>query len=117
MIYDGDCPLCRSLINLIEKRNTNDRLCPVSYQSARGREVMDKAGIGIKRAESSVLLKIDGINRLYNKSMALIKIAGLLGGLWSWTRIFIILPRPLRDRIYDMFARKRYRLTGRKQNS
>ena len=46
---------------------------------------------------------------LYDKSTAVIKIAELLGGLWSWARIFIILPRPIRDRIYDFIAHNRYR--------
>lgn len=51
--------------------------------------------------------------RVFVRSEAALQIARYLGGVWRLAAAFRLIPRPLRDWSYDLFARFRYRLFGR----
>lgn len=51
----------------------------------------------------------------YTQSSAVLKILGDLGGIWNLTRIFWIIPRPIRDWIYEVISRNRYRWFGKQE--
>jgi predicted DCC family thiol-disulfide oxidoreductase YuxK len=46
------------------------------------------------------------------KSDAALTVLGALPG-WSWVRIFFVVPKPLRDGLYSLVARNRYRIFGK----
>ncbi len=54
-------------------------------------------------------------NRYYTKSTAVLKIAQKLGGRWALLYPFILIPGPLRDLVYDLVAKNRYRWFGRSE--
>ena len=63
---------------------------------------------------ASIVLIEDG--RCYAASDAALRIARRMPAPWSWLQVFLVVPRPLRDLVYDFIARNRYRWFG-KQDS
>ena len=53
--------------------------------------------------------------KAYTHSTAALRIAKNLGGIWSLGYIFVIIPRPIRNLFYKLFAANRYRLFGKKE--
>ena len=62
---------------------------------------------------SAVLFSRRGGERVYVRSEAALKVAAYLGGLWKVFLCAYVVPRPLRDYLYDLFARNRYRFFGK----
>jgi len=79
-------------------------------QLAEGRSLAEQLGIDPDRPESFAFL---GAGYAYVKSEAVLHIARALPG-WRWTWVFHVIPRAIRDAIYDLVARNRYRWFGRR---
>ena len=70
-------------------------------------------GLKTSDFDSIVLLKNGTV---YQKSDAALEITRELNGLWSWLYIFKIVPRFIRDFIYNIIARNRYRWFGKQES-
>jgi predicted DCC family thiol-disulfide oxidoreductase YuxK len=57
-----------------------------------------------------------GNNKLYEKSSAILRIFKILGGIYSVLYVFIIVPKPIRDWIYNYIAKNRYKWYGKKDS-
>jgi predicted DCC family thiol-disulfide oxidoreductase YuxK len=64
-------------------------------------------------AEGRPLAEQLGIDPDRPNSLALVRIARELPR-WRWTWVFHFIPRVIRDAIYDLVARNRYRWFGRR---
>ena len=53
--------------------------------------------------------------QVYTHSDVALNVAKRLGGLWTLFLVFSIIPRSIRDRIYNWIARNRYRWFGEKE--
>ena len=80
-------------------------------QSEIGIELTEKYNIDTKIVDSIVLIKNDVI---YIKSSAVLEILKDLPIGWRLLRIGIILPKGFRDWLYDLIAKYRYRIFGKK---
>lgn len=110
VLFDGVCNLCNGSVQFILKRDPQARFRFASLQSEAGRSLMSEHGLD-PDALSSVVVIEDG--RVWQESSAALRIARHLPGLWKLLRIFTIIPRPLRDAIYRLIARNRYRWFGK----
>jgi len=108
IIFDGICNLCNKSIGLII---TLDKEKQFKYTSLQGEYVKN---IKIKEDINSIIFYEDGM--LYYKSTAILKIFKSLGGVWVFTNISYVIPRFLRDIIYDFIAKYRYKIFGRMQS-
>ena len=81
-------------------------------QLAEGRPLAEQLGIDPDHPESFAFV---ASGQGYVKSEAVLRIARELPG-WQWTRIFHGVPRVMRDAIYDLLARNRYRWFGRRDD-
>jgi predicted DCC family thiol-disulfide oxidoreductase YuxK len=79
-------------------------------ESKEGHDAIAKTILKDQEFDSIVL--ISGV-KVYLKSEAVIKILDTIGGPWRLFKIGFLLPRPARDRIYDIIARNRYRIFGK----
>lgn len=72
----------------------------------------------LKGVDSVVVIETDadGNEHAFSHSTAALHICRYLGGFWRLFLVFYILPRPLRDACYDLFARYRYRLFGKRES-
>ncbi|WP_348675522.1 thiol-disulfide oxidoreductase DCC family protein [uncultured Abyssibacter sp.] len=111
VLFDGTCNLCSFWVGFILKtdRNAVFRLAPV--QSEAGQSLLRRWGFPTDRYDTLVVIA-DG--RSYSRSGAVLRIVRDLPAPWRWLRVAGWLPRPMRDGIYRLVARHRYRLFGRR---
>ena len=109
VLFDGVCNLCNGAVQFIIARDKRQGFRFASLQSAFGQQYQEQVG-----EVDSILLVEEG--RVYQKSTAALRIARRLKGLWPMLYIFIIIPPFLRDFIYDIIARNRYRWFGKKES-
>jgi len=108
--YDGYCALCDRFIGFVLARDRQGRYryAPLSGETARGRfgESLDPD------QPQTVLLEEPGKVRV--RSDAALAIVAGLGGGWKLVQALRIIPRPIRDWVYDVIARHRFKWFGRR---
>jgi len=109
ILFDGVCVLCSSWVQFIIERDHPGRFRFVPVQSPYGKILADRFGIDAEAPDSNVVVA-DGIAHF--KADAAIAVLTQLPG-WSWTVVFRLVPRAVRNWLYDRVARNRYRLFGR----
>jgi predicted DCC family thiol-disulfide oxidoreductase YuxK len=109
VLLDGTCVLCARSFRFVARRDPGSRFRFTALQSEYGRWMADRLGIDPKNPLSFAVV-IDG--RAVLKSDGVIAILRRLRG-WSWCGIFLAVPRPFRDWVYDRVARNRYRMFGK----
>ena len=114
ILFDGVCNLCNSAVRWVIERDKEGRFDFASLQSDAARQelvkVMDANEIDAL-PDSIVLLDAHGV---HIRSAAALRIVRELGYPFALLRLGIVLPRPIRDLIYDLIARNRYRWFGRR---
>jgi predicted DCC family thiol-disulfide oxidoreductase YuxK len=110
ILFDGHCNLCNGAVQFVIKRDRKDkfRFAALSWEVG---ETLHKTFPELAHADSIVLYDGHGISIC---SSAALRIAGHLGALWPMMAIFWVVPRPLRDAVYNWIARNRYRWFGKK---
>jgi predicted DCC family thiol-disulfide oxidoreductase YuxK len=110
VLFDGVCNFCNSSVNFIIEHDKAGYFKFAPIQSETGEELIAKHGITTADTDSVIVVEND---RAYTYSSAALRIAKQLDGIWSWSYAFIIVPKPIRDLAYRVFAKHRYRLFGR----
>jgi predicted DCC family thiol-disulfide oxidoreductase YuxK len=110
VLYDGVCGFCHSSVQFIIRRDPNRRFVFEPLQSEVGRSLAESHGIDALRLDGLVLIE-DGV--AYQKSTAALRIARRLRFPWPMLTAFLLVPRPIRDWLYDQFAKRRYRWFGK----
>ena len=110
ILFDGVCNLCNGFVVFVIKRDPDAKFKFASLQSEEGIELQNEFDMVQERIETMVLVKNDNY---YLKSDAVLRILKELNGLWPYLYYFIYVPRPIRDFVYDLIAKNRYRLFGR----
>lgn len=110
LIYDGYCNLCGAIIRLVKRRDRMGRFEFVPSQSERGGRLLGSAGL--KQAGTGTVVLVYQ-ERFFTRSDAALMTFRLLGGGWKLLYGLIIVPRFIRDFVYDIIAKTRYRLFGR----
>ena len=111
LFFDGVCNLCQGSVQFIIKRDKNNLFRFASLQSDKAKELLPAELVSEDALQSLVLIKGD---KILTKSTAALTIAKSLSGLWPALYIFLIVPKFLRDVVYDFIARNRYRWFGKK---
>ena len=111
VLFDGICNLCSGSVQFIIERDPAAYFKFASLQSDFGQQQLQKLGLDQKSLHSIILIEDD---KFYQRSDAALKIARKLTGAWPALYAFNILPRFLRDSVYNLIARNRYRLFGKK---
>ena len=112
IFFDGVCNLCNGAINFIIDLDKNNLYSFSSLQSNFAHHVLSSRDVD--SAELKTIILIDNQGNLFKKSDAVLRIITQLGGLWSLFKAFKIVPRFIRDFFYDIIAKNRYTLFGRK---
>ena len=105
IIFDGICGFCNKSIDILIWLDTQKRFY---YTSLQGEFVRT---LNIEPDIDSIIFYEDGI--LYYKSTAILKILRSLGGIWIMSNIFYLIPQVIRDFIYDIIAKYRYKIFGK----
>jgi predicted DCC family thiol-disulfide oxidoreductase YuxK len=111
ILFDGVCNLCNGAVQFVIERDPAARFGFAALQSPVAARLMGSGGSG-SRLDSIVLLE-DG--RVWTQSTAALRIARRLRFPWPAAYAMIVVPRPLRDWIYNLVARNRYRWFGQRE--
>ena len=111
ILFDGVCNLCNGSVQFIIRRDPGSRFHFAALQSDFGNSQLLRYGIPPGMLNSVILIQ-DG--KAHQKSNAALEIAKQLSGLWPAMYIFKIIPRFIRDWVYDRIAKNRYKLFGRR---
>ncbi len=112
ILFDGICNFCSYWVQFVMKRDPGKRFRFATLQSAVGQRTFNE--IGLPREELKTMILVDGSKR-YFKSTAALHIVKKIGGLWAILFIFIIVPAPIRDLLYNVVAKNRYRWFGKRE--
>ena len=113
ILFDGVCNLCNGFVQFVIARDPGARFRFAALQSAAAASLLREAGVTAPLPDSIVLL--EGA-RLHFRSDAALRILRGLRFPWSLAFGFVILPRFIRDRVYDIIAAHRYRWFGRRES-
>ena len=117
VLYDGVCGLCNGVVKFLLPRERGQRIRFATLQGAYAAAALARHGIVPPPGapESIVLIEQPGTvdERLYFRSEAALHIAAALPGAWRLSGVFRLVPRVVRDWVYDRVARSRYRIFGR----
>ncbi len=109
IIFDGYCNFCSWSVNFLVKRDKKSRFVFTSNQSETGKRLL--AHFNISTPESVLLVEEE---HFYSSSTAVFRILGHLGLPWNLFRVFLLIPRALRDFVYRFISARRYRWWGRR---
>jgi predicted DCC family thiol-disulfide oxidoreductase YuxK len=112
VLFDGVCNLCNGWVRFVVRRDRRRRFCFASLQSTFGAEVLRRHGLPNDYLGSILFLE-NGV--LFAKSDAVLRIARGLRWPWPLLSIFLVVPRSVRDVVYDWVARNRYRWFGKRE--
>jgi predicted DCC family thiol-disulfide oxidoreductase YuxK len=113
IVFDGVCNFCNGAVNFIIERDPAGKFIFTPMQSEFAQTIFRSHGINNVGIDTFLLVKN---GQAYTWTNAALEISKDLTGYWYLFHIFKILPRPVRDWFYRLFARNRYRLFGRTQH-
>lgn len=118
VLYDGVCGLCNHLVQFLLKRDKHDRFRFASLQSEFTSRLLTRHGVDPHDLDTVYVVKnhdqSDEI--LLARSDAILYMLGQLGGVWSVAGVGRALPKALRDAVYKVVARNRYRVFGKHES-
>jgi len=113
ILFDGVCVLCNNFIVFVAKKDQKDNFRFLPIQNKNIDQFVDIQKINIKELNSIVL--ISGDNLKY-KSNAAIEILTNLNKIFLFCKVFYVIPKIIRDIIYDFIAKNRYHFFGKVEN-
>jgi predicted DCC family thiol-disulfide oxidoreductase YuxK len=113
ILFDGVCNFCSSMVNFIIRQDKKRVFRFAALQSEAGQKLLEQYHLPREKFDSFFL--IDN-GKAYKSSTAGLRLYGRLPWYWKWTQIFWIVPRFLRDAVYNLIARNRYRWFGKKES-
>lgn len=112
LLFDGVCNLCSGSVQFVLKRNRKGNVRFASLQSDFGKEILKKSNLPHTYLNSLVLIEN---GKTFVKSDAALRLAKHLDGIWKMGSIFLLIPKFIRNPIYDWIARNRYTWFGEKE--
>jgi predicted DCC family thiol-disulfide oxidoreductase YuxK len=109
ILFDGVCVLCSRWARFVIERDPAASFRFVAVQEPFGAGLAGRLGIDVAFPETNAVILA---GNAFFKSDAAIEVLSRLPG-WSWVRLGRVVPRGLRNAIYDLIARNRYRWFGR----
>jgi predicted DCC family thiol-disulfide oxidoreductase YuxK len=110
VLFDGTCAFCERAVVFIATRDPHAYFRFGASQTPAAAALLAPYGVTRETARSIILIE-DG--QVYLRSTATLRIAARLRAPWSWARIFLWVPVPIRDAAYRVVAAIRMRLAGR----
>jgi predicted DCC family thiol-disulfide oxidoreductase YuxK len=111
ILFDGVCNLCNNFVPFLIKFDKNNIFHFAAMQTKAGENIIQEYGV-LNDRKSIILIK-EGV--VLYKSDAIIEIARQITGWPSILKYGFLFPKFLRDGIYDLIAKNRYYLFGKKE--
>lgn len=112
ILFDGVCNFCNSTVNFVIKRDRKASLHFAPLQSDIGQQLLKEHHLPTDKMNSFIFIEK---GKAYTQSTAALKVCKYLRRLWPLFYSFIIIPKFIRNGIYDWIAKNRYKWFGKKQ--
>lgn len=112
IVFDAQCLLCSGWVRFLLKHDRRGVFRFASIQGEHGRALLARAGLRVDGLQT--LLLVDG-ERTWQHTGAILRVLHGLGWPWRLAWIGWVVPAPVRDAVYRLVARNRYRLFGRSE--
>ncbi len=109
ILFDGVCIFCSRWVRFVAARDTSARFRFTAIQSPYGTRLAQALGIDADDPDTNAVVH-GGV--AYFKSDGALTVLSCLPG-WSWVRVLLLVPRFIRDAVYNVVARNRYRIFGK----
>jgi predicted DCC family thiol-disulfide oxidoreductase YuxK len=115
LLYDGVCGLCNRTVQFTLRHDHAGRFRFAPLQGSFARKALARYGKNAGDLDSVYVLADFGrpTEKLLARSDAILYVLGTIGGIWRLSALGYLVPRPVRSRVYDFIARRRYRWFGR----
>lgn len=115
VFYDGHCALCHSTVKFALRHDPSGNA--FRFAPLQGSTFAERVPIEHRAQLPDSILVLTAGGNLLERSDAFVHICRQLGGFWrGLAGVLMIVPRPLRDAVYNLVARIRYRIFGRKDD-
>ena len=111
ILFDGVCNLCNNTVKFIIKRDKKAYFSFASLQSGKGQKLLEKYHLSHYDLSSFILLEN---GKAFSKSTGALQVVRKLDGLWPLLYCFILIPKFIRDKVYETVANNRYKWFGKK---
>lgn len=109
LFYDGHCALCNGAVSFILKYDSKHQF---NFAALTGQTAKAHLESFPELAEMDSLILWDK-QKNYTRSSAALRVCMILGGFWKTFAILYIIPKFIRDWVYDGIARVRYKWFGK----
>ena len=111
LLFDGVCNLCNGIVQFTIKRDKKKKFKFASLQSPSGQSLLKQFNLPANNFDSFVYINGDNY---FLKSSAALHVLKELGGSWKAFYAFMIIPKFIRDLFYDIIAKTRYKIFGKR---
>lgn len=117
IVFDGVCVLCNGWVGFLLRRDLRRRYRFAAMQGDAGRELLMRNGLYAEDPVSFLLIEYDygSSPRVSTDTLAILRVLAGLGGAWRYVQLAALLPVWVRDPLYRLLARNRYRWFGRRE--
>ena len=109
VLFDGECRMCSGWARFITARDPRAEFELLPQQSDEGREILARHGLPVDDMSTMVLVDEGSA---YTKSTGVLRVLALLPWPWPLLGVTRVVPRFIRDAVYDVIARNRRRIFG-----
>ncbi len=111
VLFDGVCNLCSRSVQFILKHDKRNQFLFGSLQGEAGQGYLKKYRLPGDMLHSFMLIEDD---KLYTRSSGVLRMLKNLGNGWQLCYVFMIIPKFIRDAVYNVVAKNRYKWFGKK---
>lgn len=105
LVFDGVCNMCNSFVQFVLKNDKDGQVRFATLQSEEGQSISDP------EMDTVYLIK-DG--KIYHHADVVLELTPFLKRKFVWISMLRIIPRPLRNWVYRLIARYRYKWFGKR---
>ncbi len=115
LLYDGKCKVCDGLVQFILKTDSNDQFRFAAQQNEFSQTYLTEHNEDPHDLNTVYVIKNYGTEneRLVDRSAAIIEVLVELGWYWKFMYLGYLLPRLVRDWLYEIESKNRYWLFGK----
>lgn len=114
ILFDSKCNLCSKTVKRVMKLDKNKLFTFISNNSEYGKNIIKKNNLNFITTETIVLFTTE--DKFLIKSDAAISIAVKLNPLFVIFNLLFVIPKVIRDKVYDYVAKNRYKWFGKNNN-
>ena len=111
VLFDGVCNYCNSMVNFLIRQDKKQILRFAALQSESGQKLLKQYNLPQDKFESVILIDK---GKVFTSSTAGLKMYAKLPWYWQWMQVFWIVPKSIRDAVYNYIAQNRYKWFGKK---